>query len=206
MAKRRIWVAAIAVAIVVSTVSTAFFAHAKDASSSSDGTTVGSARASESVRGMLISQNHRLVVMSLSESLAYIAEKQNLVSALGSEARATAKKETGSIDEVVEAIQKMATRGTVTRFLLGGDSEHLTLLKRELANLHTTLDALEEMRTIAESNTDRAILATQIRSLEKHYMTLEKFVNKHEGLRGLFNKSSKTVRSTVDEEKVTVQL
>jgi len=191
MARKRTWAAALAV-VIVATASTALFARAEDSASSFEGAdiNVGTSRASESARGMLISQNHRLLITSLGESLAYIADKQNLVSALGTQARAIAEKETSAIDTVTEAIQKASTRGTVTRFVFGGDVDHLALVKEELDSLRSTLAGLKEMREMTEDETDRAILSTQIRSIEKHYAILERFVHRHEGLSGLLKKPS----------------
>lgn len=182
---------------MLSTGSTAFFAHAEDTSPSIEGigTTTGSVRtsdrASEVVKAIVIGENHRLAVRSLKESFAYISSKEDGLTSFDTAAQSVLQREQDAEDAVAEALQKTATRGTLTRLMVGNDFDHLNVLVKELDTIKSSIAALEDMGKTTTSDTDRAVLATQVQSLSLDQKNIERFVSAHDSSYGLFGWYSK---------------
>lgn len=186
-------VVSVAAFAILSIASTTLFARAEQADlalpQQNESTTTLmriSPRASESVRGILIAEDHRARVTSLVHSLEYVADKESVGNAAGAQLRLIAIEEERAVATTTQAIQKTAARGSLKRMVLGNDYHNIALLKKRVSQMQHTIERLEALRAEATNTTDTAILDTQILALEEDRKTLASFIRDHDRAAGLF--------------------
>lgn len=165
------------VAVVVST-STTFLVHAESQPlvPAAD-TSATHATISDSVRGQLLAESHRSTVASLVDALTVVASRE---AGIADQLRALAQAEKESAVIATEAIEKAATRGAVAHFLLGNDRENIDLLKTTVAAMKEHRATLQAIAPRTKSESDGAILSTQIQMLASDEASIWSFITAHE--------------------------
>jgi hypothetical protein len=138
--------------------------------------------ASDSVRGMLIAEDHRIIVVAFVESLMYVANKNN--NAWSAEIRKIAEIQANAVATTTEAIQQTGARNGVKRLLFGNDYRHIAALKRQIVQTEEHLERLKAILANTTNATDRAVLATQLERVEKDQAKISDFVSSHEKATG----------------------
>jgi len=139
---------------------------------------------SASVSGQLIAHAHRSAVATFAESLLAVVDREGEQSA---EMRIIAEAQKNLEATTTEAIQKIATRNSLTTFFVGSDYKNLEILRSEIV---TTQNHLDQLNAILASTTDAALrttLSTQISALALDQEHIQKFVATHEKPFGLFD-------------------
>lgn len=139
---------------------------------------------SASVSGQLIAHAHRSTVTTFAQSLLAVADSEG---ELGAQLRTIAEAQKNAEATTTEAIQKVATRGSLKTFFAGGDTTSLGILRN---GIRTTQNHLNQLNNILARTTDatvRATLSEHISALARDQATIQRFVNAHENSFGFLN-------------------
>ncbi len=137
----------------------------------------------EQNQGQINAEQHSSAVANFVQSLLQVADREK---GIGEQVRIIAQQQNQSIGTVMQAVEKVQTRGKVKTFFFGSDYKNLGTLRSEIVRTRNRLEQLNRLMKNVQNEGDRTELQNQIRLLEEEQVKIENFIKFQEGKFSLF--------------------
>jgi hypothetical protein len=140
----------------------------------------------DSIRALLIAQDHRVTMTEFVHALLYVANTEFGNPRISGQIRSIAEREADAVATTTEALEQTGARSSLKRLLFGSNYAQLQTLKHDLIRIQNHLEELRALAKEADTPASRAILETQIQHVEKQATSIKDFVLAHEKGYGMF--------------------
>jgi hypothetical protein len=142
---------------------------------------------SDSVNGLLLSQEHRGVVTTFVQSLLDIAAQEKPNSSRALEIHDIADTQRHSEPRMTTAIETIGPRGSLKSFLYGSDTTSVEIIRNEIVKTQDALTRLESLFSDTSELVATTSVAIQIAALKTDLSHVQDFVAEHSTANGFLD-------------------